>query len=81
MRRPITLAFGIFVALPGIGAAQPSEGEQRMACMGDAIRLCSQFIPNHANIERCMAAKHSQLSRTCMVVFDASAGPRNPTTR
>jgi hypothetical protein len=51
--------------------AQSDEAQQRRACRGDAIRLCWRFIPNHALITNCMAAKHDQLSPGCMQVFDA----------
>ena len=44
-----------------------------MACTGDALRRCAEFIPSHAKITACMATKHDQLSHDCMVVFDASA--------
>ena len=44
---------------------------QRLACTGDALRLCRDFVPNHKLVAQCMEVKHDQLSRRCMVVFDA----------
>jgi hypothetical protein len=44
-------------------AEVPQDVQQ--ACTPDAMRLCSQFIPDVAKITACMNAKHSQLSSTC----------------
>ncbi len=44
---------------------------QRLACTGDAMRLCRDFVPNHKLVAQCMEVKHDLLSRRCMVVFDA----------
>lgn len=52
--------------------AQPSEMQQRMACMGDALRLCPQYIPNKDQIRRCLLAQRTSLSAGCRPVFDAS---------
>jgi hypothetical protein len=41
----------------------------RQACTPDAMRLCSEFIPDVAKITACMRAKHSQLSSTCLVAM------------
>ena len=41
--------------------AQASPDAQQ-ACTPDAMRLCSEFIPDVAKITACMKAKHSQLS-------------------
>ncbi len=46
--------------------------QQRFACMGDAMRLCPQHIPNREAIRNCMAAQHEKLSEGCRPVFDAS---------
>ena len=44
---------------------------QRLACTGDALRLCRDFVPNHKLVAQCMEVKHDLLSRRCRVVFDA----------
>jgi hypothetical protein len=41
----------------------------REACTPDAMRLCSEFIPDVAKITACMKAKHSQLSSPCLVAM------------
>jgi hypothetical protein len=43
--------------------------EERQACAPDAMRLCSNVIPDVAKITRCMAAKHAQLSRECRLAM------------
>ena len=44
---------------------------QRLACTGDAMRLCRDFVPNHKLVAQCMEVKHDLLSRRCRTVFDA----------
>jgi hypothetical protein len=44
----------------------------QQACTPDAMRLCSQFIPDVAKITACMKAKHAQLSATCITAMRGS---------
>ncbi len=48
--------------------AQASPDVQQ-ACTPDAMRLCSEFIPDVAKITACMKAKHAQLSSTCLTAM------------
>jgi hypothetical protein len=50
-------------------AFQPTA-EQRSACMGDALSLCSSAIPNTDRIVACLVSKKSQLSPSCRAQFD-----------
>jgi hypothetical protein len=43
--------------------------EQQQRCQGDAMRLCSEFIPDVDRITACMISKRSQLSEGCRAVF------------
>jgi hypothetical protein len=43
--------------------------EQRQACAPDAMRLCSDFIPDVPKITKCMLAKRSQLSEACRLTM------------
>jgi hypothetical protein len=45
-------------------SAQGSEAA-RQACTPDAMRLCSDVIPDVARVTACMKAKSSQLSQAC----------------
>jgi len=52
--------------------------EVQQACTPDAMRLCSEFIPDVAKITACMNAKHSQISSACLI---AMRGGRHETRR
>lgn len=49
--------------------AQQGTEAQRQACMPDAFRLCSQFIPDAGRIESCLRSAGPRLSPACYVVF------------
>ena len=51
----------------GANAAVSQDVEQ--ACTPDAMRLCSEFIPDVAKITACMKAKHAQLSAVCLTAM------------
>jgi hypothetical protein len=51
------------------GANAQASPDVQQACTPDAMRLCSQFIPDVAKITACMKAKHSQLSAACMTAM------------
>lgn len=53
-------------------AQGPTETQQRLACMGDAFRLCPRAIPNREQIINCLAMQRGALSEGCRPVFDAS---------
>ena len=64
---------GFLWALPaGHSAAQAIDPAQ--ACSGDAMRLCGQFIPDHAKIAGCLARNRSSLSPDCLQVFSRGGG-------
>jgi hypothetical protein len=65
-------AIGLLLSvIPTAAFAEPIRGtkEQRAACMGDAIMLCSSVIPNKERIAACLASKMSQLSPRCRAQF------------
>jgi hypothetical protein len=68
----VALVFVAVAVLPSAAQSGPSEFQQRIACMSDAVRLCAAEIPDRDRIRTCMATKHDQLSLGCRVVFDAS---------
>ena len=71
--RPITglaVMFGLALMLvPVPAAAQQYTQEQRAACEGDAMRLCSEFVPDVQRITACMQQKRRFLSPRCRAVF------------
>jgi hypothetical protein len=80
-----TMRFLCWLALPAalvlggisMATARPlAEGsaEARQACTPDAMRLCSEFIPDAARVKACMLRKRAQLSPACRVAM--RGGPR-----
>jgi hypothetical protein len=51
------------------GAAAQGSDATRQACTPDAMRLCSDAIPDVAKVTACMKAKSSQLSEACRVAM------------
>ena len=62
---PAALLFAIAAAGIGGAAAQQGTPEARQACTPDAMRLCSDFIPDVAKVTHCMLSKRGQLSAAC----------------
>lgn len=64
------LALVAVVSLYRTGGANAEVSQAvQQACTPDAMRLCSEFIPDVAKITACMKAKHSQLSSTCLTAM------------
>jgi hypothetical protein len=53
----------------GSSAALAYSQEQQDACTGDAMRLCSAFIPDVDRITACMIQNKTQLTPRCAVYF------------
>ena len=66
------LAGLLFVGV-GVADAQDGTAEQRQACAGDAMRLCSDAIPDVPKITQCMIAKYKELSEPCRLTMRRSA--------
>jgi hypothetical protein len=75
---PVLLA-GVFatclVLRPAGLAAQVAE-ETRQACTPDAMRLCSDFIPDVDKITACMSGKYAQLSSACRAAMSREEANR-----
>lgn len=67
----------LFCRFDGV-LAQGSDAA-RQACTPDAMRLCSDVIPDVARVTACMKAKSSQLSEACRVAMrgEPSRGRRH----
>jgi hypothetical protein len=55
-----------------------SQQQQEM-CAGDAMRLCSAYIPDVDRITACMVSRHDELSEGCKAVFEMPAAAVAPT--
>jgi hypothetical protein len=73
----VILLVPLFARLDG-ASAQGSDAT-RQACTPDAMRLCSDVIPDVARVTACMKAKSSQLSDACRVAMrgEPSRGHRH----
>jgi hypothetical protein len=71
--RKLVLATALMGAMTGSALAYTAEQEQ--LCTGDAMRLCSAYIPDVDSISTCMQRQYSQLSPGCKSVFRPMAEP------
>jgi hypothetical protein len=70
MNKIIASVFAASVIFPALAYAQTTEAEQQAACEDDATRLCSDYIPDRAQITACMTEHYSALSPQCKAIFD-----------
>jgi hypothetical protein len=58
-------------------SAQENRGtaQQRAACVPDAFRFCSTYIPDPPGVERCLRQNTSNLSDACRSAFEQGFGP------
>jgi hypothetical protein len=57
-----------FMPAPAAAQAQGTP-EQQQACQPDAMRLCSEFVPDVDRITACMIKNRMRLSPPCRAVF------------
>lgn len=58
------------------GASAQGSDTTRQACTPDAMRLCSDVIPDVAKVTACMHAKYSQVSQACRVAMRSESSGR-----
>jgi hypothetical protein len=76
------LAVAWAVACAPVPAAAQGTPEQQQACQPDAMRLCSEFIPDVPSITKCMDRNRASLSPACRAVFTKPAADgRRPERR
>jgi len=63
------------ILAPAPAAAQGTP-QQRAACEGDAMRLCSAHVPDVQKITACMSRNRRNLSAACRAVFDGGSKRR-----
>jgi hypothetical protein len=51
--------------------AQAVVPDVRQACTPDAMRLCSEFIPDEAKVTACMHKKYAQIGPECRTAMAA----------
>jgi len=65
---------------PDRAGAQGTVDAQQ-ACTPDALRLCSEFIPDRAKVASCMMAKRAQLSEPCRLAMGGGGGGKRHAAR
>jgi hypothetical protein len=72
------LALPAAVLLCGLdGAGAQGTPDARQACTPDAMRLCSDFIPDVQKVTACMMSKRSQLSAECRLAMGGGGQARH----
>jgi hypothetical protein len=56
------------------GGGGHASASARQACTPDAMRLCSDAIPDVAKVKACMQAKSAQLSEPCRAAMNGAGG-------
>jgi len=59
------LALPAGLLIVGAGSAGAQSDDARQACTGDAMRLCSDFVPDVPKITLCMKRNYRALSLEC----------------
>jgi hypothetical protein len=76
------LALPVGLLVGGINAASAEVSQEvQQACTPDAMRLCSEFIPDRAKITACMMHKRRELSETCLTAMHGGARGRRVVRR
>lgn len=52
------------LALPML-LAMPAPARAQSACVNDAFRFCSAYIPNQSRVKSCLSRNKSKLSAGC----------------
>jgi hypothetical protein len=76
----LALPVGLLVGGMNAASAEVSQ-EVQQACTPDAMRLCSEFIPDRAKITACMMRKRRELSETCLTAMRGGAKGRRLSRR
>jgi hypothetical protein len=64
----------LLVTVSSVPSFSQGTAAQRMACTPDALRLCSEFIPNADQITICLRGKNTDLSEACRAAIEATMG-------
>ena len=83
MPRHLILRAAAVLALAAVPVAAFGQGteEQQQACTPDAVKLCSDTIPDIPKTTACMKAHFSQLSPRCQTAFGEATGGAKPATK
>lgn len=66
----IAAAATLLCATSAVAQQNYGTPEQRAACTSDAVRLCSSYILDATQVDRCLRQNKSGLSNACRSVFE-----------
>jgi hypothetical protein len=65
MKFSTTIALSLLcLTLAPLGARADEQSDQQ-ACMGDAMSICGQFIPDREKVGACLYSNRSRISPAC----------------
>ena len=68
---PAALAAALALSLLSTAShARVITAEMRLACTGDALRLCAHEIPDVERTGTCLRARKASLSAQCKAIFE-----------
>ena len=80
-RRALPIAALLCLAIgQAVAQGAPGQVDVRQACTPDAMRLCSDTIPDVGRTTACMKAKRAQLSSECRVAMAGGGTVRHRAT-
>jgi hypothetical protein len=77
----LALPVGALLLCGAGGASAEVPADVQQACTPDAMRLCSDTIPDVVKTTACMNAKRAQLSQECRVAMAGGSGRRTAVRR
>jgi hypothetical protein len=69
-----TIGALLMMALAAGSSSAQRSGNAERACTPDAMRLCSEFIPDAQKITECLSKNRRALSPECRSVFSGGGG-------
>ncbi|MGF7163463.1 hypothetical protein FHS85_005131 [Rhodoligotrophos appendicifer] len=73
------VASAIFLtASPAFAEEYEGTAEERTACIPDAIRLCSEFIPSAEEVKQCLFRRARDLNPDCKKVITGAQRSGSP---
>jgi hypothetical protein len=64
-RTRLALAAGLLSLTYVAPALAQSEAEYQAACQDDALRLCSEHLPDHGKIKSCLLGHKKSITAAC----------------
>jgi hypothetical protein len=80
MKLSTTIAVSLLcLTLAPLGAKADQQSDQQ-ACMGDAMSICGQFIPDRERVGACLVSNRSRISPACRAAI-AHFNPKTASAR